>query len=187
MSFTRMDQGTVADWKTILADSSPYDRDFPDRILAMLRALQGLEGGFAVDQLAHALQTASRAERAGANDELVLAALCHDVGKAISLKNHASIGAEILRPWVSTDVYRILATHQDFQGRYYYSFLKGDIDPSLRLRHRDEAWFSRAEQFCDEWDQVSFDPAYESLPLSHFEPLVRRILGVKKAPSIREP
>jgi predicted HD phosphohydrolase len=38
-----------------------------------------------VDQLSHALQTAGQAVAAGADDELVLAALLHDVGRAAAL------------------------------------------------------------------------------------------------------
>ena len=34
---------------------------------------------------------------------------------------------------------------------------------------------AHCELFCDGWDQASFDPAYRSYPLAHFEPLVRRI------------
>ena len=40
--------------------------------------------------------------------------------------------------------------------------------------------FKLAEQFADEWDQIAFDPDYDTLPLSHFEPLVRKIFGSAK-------
>ena len=32
-----------------------------------------------------------------------------------------------------------------------------------------------AERFADEWDQIAFDPSYPTLPLEHFEPLVRKV------------
>ena len=82
-----------------------------DRVLEMLRSLSGIVDGFAVDQLTHCLQTATRAERAGADDEVVVASLCHDVGKAVSVVNHPAIAAEILKPYVRDEVYWMILTH----------------------------------------------------------------------------
>ena len=92
--------------------------------------------GFATDQLTHCLQTATLAERAGADDEVVVAALCHDIGKAVSVPNHPRIAAEILRPYVRDEVYKMILVHQDFQGRHYYHHFGGD--PNAREKHRDE-------------------------------------------------
>ena len=64
------------------------------------RSRSEITDGFAVDQLVHSLQTATRAEEAGADDEVVVASLCHDIGKAVSVPNHPRIAAEILRPYV---------------------------------------------------------------------------------------
>jgi predicted HD phosphohydrolase len=94
------------------------------------------------------------------------------VGKAISVPNHPRIAAEILRPYVRDEVYHVIRTHQDFQGRHYYHHFGGD--PDAREQYRGEEWFALGERFADEWDQTSFDPAYDTLPLSHFEPLVRK-------------
>ncbi len=74
-----------------------------DRILAMLESLGDITDGFATDQLTHCLQTATLAERAGAEPEVVFASLCHDIGKAVSVPNHPAIAAEIIRPYVSDD------------------------------------------------------------------------------------
>ncbi len=52
-----------------------------DRALALLRMLGGMDDGCAIDQLDHALETATRAERVGADEEIVVAARFHDVGK----------------------------------------------------------------------------------------------------------
>ena len=178
MPFTRMDQSTVDDWMKIAQDSVPYQQQVPDRILAMLRQLESLTGGFGVNQLRHALQTATLAQRAGAPDDLVVAALCHDIGKVISIANHPAIAAEILKPYVSEETYRIVSTHQDFQGRHYYAFL--GKDPESRSQYAAEPWYAAAEQFTDEWDQAAFDPDYDTLPLEHFEPLVRTVFGEVK-------
>jgi predicted HD phosphohydrolase len=111
------------------------------------------------------------ARRANASDEMVLAALCHDIGKHVSIANHAAIAAEMLRPYVSDDAYQIVLTHQQFQGRHYFEHFGKSA--TLRDVHRDKPWFALAERFTDEWDQAAFDPAYPVMPLAAFEPLVR--------------
>ena len=37
--------------------------------------------------------------------------------------------------------------------------------------------FEKTAEFCERWDQTSFDPDYETMPLEAFEPLVRRVIG----------
>jgi predicted HD phosphohydrolase len=175
MTFTRMDQSTAEEWAHI---GEEHVRDWPkiaDAVLAMLGSLHDVVGGFAVDQLTHCCQTATRAERDGADPELVLASLCHDVGKAVSVANHPAIAAEILKPYVRDEVYQVIRTHQDFQGRHYYQYF--DKDPDAREQYRDEPWFALGERFADCYDQNSFDPDYDTLPLEHFEPLVRKVFA----------
>lgn len=172
MSFTRMDQSQKEDWLKIGMAHVPLQQQCPDTILSMLKQLDGITGGFGVSQLHHALQTASMAKRAGASEEMVLGALCHDIGKVISVPNHGQIAAEILKPYVNEDVYWIIRTHQDFQGRHYFHHF--DRDPNARDKYKNETWYAMAEQFTDEWDQAAFDPAYPVLPLTEFEPLVRK-------------
>jgi predicted HD phosphohydrolase len=173
--FTRMDEGTRDEWMAIGKATMDLQAEVPKRILSMLRDLEHVRGGFGVTQLHHALQTATMARRAHASDELVLIALCHDIGKGISIPNHAAIAAEIVRPYVSKDAYQILRTHQEFQGRHYFQYFGAST--TLRDRHREEPWFAQAEQFTDEWDQAAFDPDYPVLPLSEFEPLVQQFFG----------
>jgi predicted HD phosphohydrolase len=170
--FTRMDRSTKADWQTIGRVTVARQPEVSKRLLDMLRSFRGVHLGFGVDQLHHALQTATMARRDNASDEMVLCALLHDVGKYISVANHGQIAAEILKPYVSNDAYQIVRTHQDFQGRHYYEHF--GMDSNLRERHRHEPWFALAETFTDVWDQAAFDPSYEVLPLEEFEPLVRQ-------------
>jgi predicted HD phosphohydrolase len=179
MTFTRMDRGTAEDWAVIRRATEEWQAAMPARITALLRQLDAQREGFAVTQLAHALQTATRALRAGASEEMIVAALCHDIGTAISLYNHPAIAAEILQPYVSPDVYQIIRTHQDFQGRHYYALL-GE-DPDARRRYAGERWYATACRFSDEWDQTSFDPAYDALPLETFEPMIARVFGAPRA------
>ena len=174
-SFTSMDASTAEQWGAIGAETAAHQGRVADRVLLLLGSLADVVDGFAVDQLTHCLQTATRAERAGADDELVVAALCHDIGKAISVPNHPRIAAEILRPYVREEVCDAILYHQDFQGRHYFHHF--DMDPDLRDNYRDEPWYALAERFADEWDQNSFDPEYPTEPLVHFEERVRAVFA----------
>ena len=180
-TFTRMDESTAEQWATIGMETAKNQARVAERVLMLLRSLDEVVDGFAVDQLTHCLQTATRAERDGADKEVVVAALCHDIGKAISVPNHPAIAAEILRAYVRPEVYDMIRVHQDFQGRHYYHHFGGD--PNAREKHRDEldddSW-KLAERFADEWDQTAFDPDYDTLPLEHFEPLVREVFASGK-------
>jgi predicted HD phosphohydrolase len=170
-----MDASTSAEWQQILAETMVYEESMADRVLAMLAQLEELVVGFAVDQLVHSLQTATRAEEAGASTEVVVASLCHDIGKTISVLNHPRMAAEILRSYVDKDTYNMVLNHQDFQGRHYFEYI--GLDPGAREKHVGQPWYALAEQFADEWDQNSFDPDYPTKPLSHFEPMVREVFG----------
>ena len=150
----------------------------PQIIRAMLLQLEAQVDGFAVNQLVHGLQTATLAERNGADEEMIVAALCHDIGKVISCENHPAIGAEILKPYVSRETYEIIRTHQDFQGRHYYAML--GKDPEARRQYENEPWYAAACRFTDEWDQAAFDPAYDTLPLEHFEPMIERVFAAPR-------
>src|SRR5258708_37439705 len=154
MSFTRMDEGKIEDWMVIRQSVSERQSTMPQIIKNLLLRLEEQVDGFAVNQLEHSLQTATRAVRAGASEELIVAALCHDIGKVISIENHPAIAAEILKPYVSEGTYEIVRTHQDFQGRHYYALL--GKNPLAREQYTDKPWFEMARQFTDEWDQISF-------------------------------
>jgi predicted HD phosphohydrolase len=175
VTFTRMDESTTDEWQQIIVETIAYEEGMADRILAMLAQLEYLTVGFAVNQLVHSLQTATRAEEAGASTEVVVASLCHDIGKTVSVMNHPRVAAEILRPYVSDDTYHMILAHQDFQGRHYYEYIGQDTN--ARERYEGQPWFALAEQFADDWDQTSFDPDYPTKPLSHFEPMVREVFG----------
>ena len=170
-----MDESTSPEWQQIVVETIEYEQAMPDRILAMLASLEELTVGFAVDQLVHSLQTATRAEEAGASIEVVVASLCHDIGKAVSVMNHPRVAAEILRPYVGDDTFHMILSHQDFQGRHYYEYI--GQDPNAREQYEGQPWYALAEQFADDWDQTSFDPDYPTKPLSHFEPMVREVFG----------
>ena len=170
-----MDVSPREQWLDIVDHTVAAQPRVARQLLAMIRGLSDITDGFSIDQMAHSLQTATRAERDGADEQVIVAALLHDVGKLISVINHPRIAAEILRPYVRDDVFRMIAHHQDFQGRWYYSHL--GLDPELRARHVGQPWFGLAEQFADSWDQKAFDPEYQSETLEHFEPMVVRVFA----------
>lgn len=170
MAFTRMDAGSADDWSALERAVASWQSALPARIQILLTQLAKQSEGMAIDQLQHSLQTASRAARAGASREVVVAALCHDIGTVISYENHGAIAAEILRPYVAADICEIVRTHQDFQKAHY-----GDgfgRSAAARERYARKPWYEAARTFSDEWDQTSFDPRYKSFPLEYFLPLL---------------
>jgi predicted HD phosphohydrolase len=178
-TFTRMDKSTAEEWMQIGVESAEAQRHQGETVLQLLRMLSTIVNGFAVDQLTHCLQTATLAERAGADKEVVVASLCHDIGKVVSVPNHGSIAAEILKSYVRDDVYNMIKHHQDFQGRHYYQHFGGD--PNARDQYEGQPWFELAAQFADDWDQIAFDPDYDTEPLEHFEPLVLELFASPKS------
>ena len=175
MAFTRMDQSTADEWMNIGREVAKRQAQMPFLIKSMLRQLEAQVDGFETNQLVHALQTATRAVRENASEELIVAALCHDIGKVISVVNHPAIAAEMLKPYVSHETYEIVRTHQDFQGRHYYGLM--GLNPNARDQYRNQPWYALAEKFTDEWDQASFDPKYDTLPFEYFEPMIDRVFG----------
>jgi predicted HD phosphohydrolase len=170
-----MDVSTREQWMEIVEQTIDAQPRVARQVLAMVKGLSEITDGFSVDQMQHALQTATRAERAGADEEVIVASLLHDVGKLISVPNHPKIAAEILKSYVRYEVYCMVAYHQDFQGRYYYEHL--GMDPNLREQHRGQPWYELAERFADEWDQKAFDPAFEPESFEHFEPMVVNVFA----------
>jgi predicted HD phosphohydrolase len=177
VDFRQMKDGSRADYELLERYERQYIETLPDRVLAMLRTLDGGLDGYLVTRLEHSLQTATRAENDGADDELVFAALLHDIGDVLAPENHAQLAASIIRPYVREEVAWIVEHHGEFQMYYYAHHLGGDRD--AREVYRDHEWFDACLRFCEAWDQASFDPDYPTRPLEHFEPLVRRIFARK--------
>jgi predicted HD phosphohydrolase len=170
-----MDESTADQWAVIGRQAAARQSRMPEVIMEMLMRLEAQVDGFAIDQLQHALQTATRAQRDGASEEIVVAALCHDIGKVISIVNHPAIAAEILKPYVSRETYHAIRAHQDFQGKHYYAHM--GMDPDARRKHEGQGWYALARKLADEWDQNSFDPRYDTLSLAHFEPLIQKVFS----------
>ncbi len=173
-TFHRMAESTREDWMIIAPHHAQLCAGLADRTLAHLRLLDGDYGGFPVDRLTHSLQTATLALRGGRGEDYVVAALLHDIGDTLAPNNHPEIGAAILRPYVSEELHWILQHHGIFQGYYFWHHI--GMDRNAREKFRDHRWFDACAEFCELYDQQAFDPKGETLPLSEFEPMVRRIL-----------
>lgn len=176
--FTAMTDGTQEDWMAIVQAAGPFSRALPDRLIAHLKMLQGDSGGYAVDRLEHSLQTATRAFKDGRDEEYVVCALMHDIGDILGPSNHAEIGAIIMKPYVSERNYWMMDKHGIFQGYYFFHHL--GLDRDMREQFRGHPDFEYTAQFCHLYDQNSFDPDYVSMPLSAFEPMLRRVLASPK-------
>ena len=177
-AFHAMTEGTKEDWDKIAVGAIELAAGLPDRVLAHLRLLGGDYGGFAVDRLEHSLQTATRAHRADRDDEYVFCALIHDIGDVLGPLNHADIAAAALKPFVSDANHWMVEKHGIFQGYYFFHHL--GLDPDMREQFRGHEWFDYTAEFCQEYDQPAFDPGYDTLPLEHFEPLVRQVMSSPK-------
>jgi predicted HD phosphohydrolase len=177
-TFTAMDVSTKAEWMRIGTETTNNQPRVAETVLGLLRSLAVIEDGFVTDQLTHCLQTATHAERSGASEEVIVASLCHDIGKAISVPNHPAIAAAILQPYVSEATHFMVSAHQDFQGKHYYHHF--GMNPNARDKYADHPAYALAAQFADEWDQKAFDPNGDTLPLEHFEPMVRRVFAKPK-------
>jgi predicted HD phosphohydrolase len=171
--FSAMTQGTQGDWNIIAGHFRDFTRGLPQRVLAHLKLLDGDYGGFPIDRLQHSLQTATRAHRDGRDEAYVVMALLHDIGDTLGSFNHPEIGAAILRPFVSDQLHWVANTHGVFQGYYFFHYIGGDRD--LREKYRGHQHFNACAEFCEKYDQAAFDPAYDTAPLSFFEPMVGRL------------
>jgi len=170
-----MKYGSKEDYELLSKFEKEYAEKLPDRILEALLNLGDSMDGYQVSRLEHSLQSATRAERDGADEEMIVATLLHDIGDSLAPFNHSQLVASVLRPYVSEKVYWIMLHHGLFQ-EYYYAHHIGR-DRNARDQFKDHQYYQEAVDFCERWDQKSFDPEYESFPLEHFEPMVRNVFS----------
>jgi predicted HD phosphohydrolase len=175
VSFTQMKDGTYEEYQFLHGLEAGYIAGTPDRILAALRRLDDGLAGYRVSRFEHSIQSATRAEADGADLEMVVAALIHDIGDELAPENHSQLAAAVIRPYVRAEVTWVVNMHGVFQQRYYGHHV--GIDPNAREAFRDHPWFDSCATFCERWDQASFDPDYASEPLEHFEPMLREVFS----------
>jgi predicted HD phosphohydrolase len=175
VGFTEMKHGTRADYELLARYEDDYAAGTADRLLAQLSKLAGGLSGYRISRLEHSIQSAARAEADGADIDWIVAALLHDIGDELAPHNHDSIAADIIRPYVREQVSWVVQHHGIFQ-MVYYAHHYGQ-DPEARRKYADHPYYQDAVDFCERWDQASFDPDYESPPLEHFAPMVREVFA----------
>ena len=172
-TFTAMTEGTSDDYAIIARANGEHAKALADRILDHLALLKGDTGGFAIDRYRHCLQTATRAYRDGRDNEYVVCALLHDIGDTLASANHADLAATMLEPFVSKENYWIVKHHGIFQGYYFFEHL--GLNKNMRDEYRDSEYWHACAEFCAKYDQNSFDPDYEDMPIEEFIPMVMEV------------
>ncbi len=175
VSFRKMEDGTREDYRLLDEAERNYAAGLPFRVLEALQKLDCSVEGYAISRLQHCLQAATRAMDERADEEMIVAALLHDIGDELAPYNHAEIAAGILRPYVRPEITWIVEHHEIFQRYYYVHHLGGNRH--AREAFRDHIWYKPCMDFCEKWDQSSFDPGYPTWPLKVFEPLVIKVLS----------
>ena len=178
VSFTRMADGTAEEYAFLSPLYEKCRNGVLDRLLELLKSMKGDKLGYQVDRYTHSLQSATRAESDGADEETVVCALLHDLGDVIAPDNHSEVIASILRPYISVKNHWVLKHHGLFQGYYYFHYIGGDCN--ARELYKDHPFYQDYVDFCEKWDQTSFDPDYPTQPLEYFEPMVRKVLTAPK-------
>lgn len=178
VKFTAMKDGTAEDYALLAEMEQPFVDAKADRILDEL-ARQGqmtLEG-YKITRLHHGLQSATRAEDEGADIDWVIGALLHDIGDGLAPQNHDRMSAEVIRPYVRWEVAWVVEHHGIFQMIYYAHHY--NWDRNARDQFRDHPCYQSCADFCERWDQSSFDPDYPTRSLEYFAPMVREVFARK--------
>ena len=176
--FKSFEESTAEDWAIITPQLNITQSFVADRVIQLMRDLQFDHGGFPVDRLEHSLQTATRAERDGRDDEYVLCALLHDIGDTLGSFNHADIGAAIVKPFVDDSYHWMVEQHAIFQGYYFFHFL--GLDRDMRDRFEGHPYYDLTAEFCADFDGPAFEPNYPTMPLDEFVPLLHQFFAAPK-------
>lgn len=177
VKFTSMKDGDAEDYAMLDVHERDYASGTADRLLGALVELDESLSGYQVTRLGHSLQAATRAWRAGADTDWVVAALLHDIGDIYAPYNHDEYAAAILKPFVREQVTWVVEKHGDFQRLYYAHHVGGNRH--ARDRFKGHAYYDDCAEFCEAWDQSSFDPDYPMMTVQDFAPLVREVFARK--------
>ena len=177
VSFTEMKKGTKEDYLFLDRHEKDFANKTADRILDFMSNLTETLEGYQVSRLEHSLQSATRAYKNGESEEMIVAALLHDIGDELAPMNHSEYAASILKPYVSEKTHWIIEKHGEVQMDYYAHHLGGNRNK--RDDYKDHKYYNDTINFCEKYDQNSFDPNYKSLPLEFFRPIVKKIFSRK--------
>ncbi len=178
VGFTAMKDGSREDYLLLEELEKPYLQETANRVIDELRRQGEVSlAGYKVTRLEHALQSATRAYRDNADIDWVVAALLHDIGDGLAPQNHDRFSAEVIRPFVREEVSWVVEHHGIFQMIYYAHHYGWDENARDEFKHHPS--FDACSDFCERWDQSSFDPNYSSESLTFFEPMVREVFARK--------
>jgi predicted HD phosphohydrolase len=176
VQFTQMKDGTAEEYKFLQEHELAYANQIGNRVLSAFIKLNDSLSGYQVTRYEHSLQVATRAWRDGADQDWVVSALLHDIGDFFAPYDHDKYAALILRPFIREQCCWCVEMHGEFQLVYYGQYYDG-YNQNQRDRHQDHPFFKDCVEFCERWDQVSFDPSYDTLPLEFFKPLVADVFA----------
>ena len=177
VNFTEMKNGSREDYELLEKYEKNFERKTADRLLKYLASQTTTLEGYQITRLEHSLQAATRAYKNGESEEMVVATLLHDIGDDLAPMNHSQYAASIIRPYVSEKTYWIILHHGLFQTYYSAHHLGGDRN--ARDKFKDHNYYQDTVDFCEKYDQSSFDPNYKSMSLEEFEPMVKKIFDRK--------
>ena len=177
VNFIEMKHGTKEDYLLLDKHEKKYIEGTADRLIKFMSGLTSTLEGYKISRLEHSLQTATRALKDKASDEMIVAALLHDIGDELAPLNHSEYAAAVLKPYVSEKCHWIVEKHGEFQMYYYAHHLGGN--KNQRDKYKGHKYYQETVNFCENWDQKSFDPNYKSLLLKEFEPMVKKIFSRK--------
>jgi predicted HD phosphohydrolase len=175
VKFTQMKDGDKADYDLLHPLEVEYASGTADRLMKALVELDESLSGYQITRLGHSVQSATRAWRDGADIDWVVSALLHDIGDIYAPYNHDEYAATILKPFVREQCTWVVEKHGEFQMLYYGHHVGGD--QHKREKHRGHRYFEDCAEFCERWDQASFDPEYDDLPIEFFAPMVREVFA----------
>ena len=177
VKFTEMKNGSKEDYLLLDKHEKKFAENTGERLLKFMSTLDDTLEGYKVTRLEHSLQTATRALKDKADDEMIVAALFHDIGDELAPLNHSEYAAAVLKPYVSEKTHWIIEKHGEFQMFYYAHHLGGN--KNKREKYKNHKYYQDTINFCENYDQNSFDPNYKSLPLEFFKPMVKKIFSRK--------
>ena len=177
VNFTEMKNGSKEDSELLERYEKNFERKTADRLLKYLASQTTTLEGYQITRLEHSLQAATRAYKNGESEEMVVATLLHDIGDDLAPMNHSQYAASIIRPYVSEKTYWIILHHGLFQTYFSAHHLGGDRN--ARDKFKDHKYYQDTVDFCEKYDQSSFDPNYKSMSLEEFEPMVKKIFDRK--------
>ena len=175
VSFTEMKKGRKEDYLLLEKHEKKYIEGTADRLLKFMKGLNSTLEGYKISRLEHSLQSATRALKDKADDEMIVATLFHDIGYELAPLNHSEYAAAVLKPYVSKKTHWIIEKHGEFQ-MYYYSHQLGG-NKNQRNKYKGHKYYEDTVKFCKNWDQKSFDPNFKSLSLKDFDPYVKKIFS----------